>query len=545
MEEEISTSPRGGNSSSEKGNSLESFLPSYSPDPIYSAKNFEIKYNKQLGSGTFSKVFLATNVINNKDYAVKRISKSLVKSNGATDDLVENEISIHERIVHPNIIKMYSHSQDNEYYYAFLEYISGDTLRKNLKKGGMKEKDAFKVFFQCAKAIQFCHENQLLFRDVKLENFLYDKSTGVVKLCDFGLCAQLTSEEPMRLTFCGTYQYMAPELIKKEDDPYDLSVDIWALGVVLFELTHGYSPFSSNENAEYPEVYKNVISMNYHIEKEITNNCKDLIKKMLTPDPEKRISIEGVINHPWMKDWAKSKEETKAKGKEDKMFYDVLDAAEKKNKTKKKKKDKGKAGFVYKKVSSTKKKENEPKKTNLSNEDSNKKNDSLVFSAENNEEEDKAEDWINSKSPIIKRDFDSPIIKRDEENVEEKGDLEVDEGSEELRRSPIKETNNLLDMIDGVDDSMQGKEDDDDHKYYSHQYDEYKNASFNAETNYNGNYHNYSYNEKLEKESLESTLNMFAKAEKLKNEAKKHQIKEKEGFWGRLFAPFRCGSNEN
>ena len=308
-------------------NTKSQFLQSYTPDEKYSFHNFVIHYDQQIGSGAFSNVYKSTNTIDNKVYAVKVVQKDTLQD--ITVDVIYNEIKIHERIIHPNIIRMYNHYEDDKNIFCFLEIVNGITLYSKVK-GGLSEREAFQLFIQVAKSIKFCHDNKIIHRDIKLENFLLDPQTNILKLCDFGWAAELTDEQPLRATICGTTDYMAPEMIKEK--AYDYSVDIWAMGILLYELLHGYSPFGNSD--DYTEVFKNVLKFNFHIDKEITNNCKDLLLKLLGSEPEKRIKVDGVMSHPWMKDWVEEKKEEKVVDKEDdKMFYDILSKVEKKNKT--------------------------------------------------------------------------------------------------------------------------------------------------------------------------------------------------------------------
>ena len=120
-----------------------------------------------------------------------------------------------------------------------MEYVDNGTLFNKIQKtNGMPEEKALKYFVQVSAAIFFLHENQLIHRDIKPENCLIDKSDNV-KLCDFGWTVEISKGE--RITFCGTYEYMAPEIIK--EIPYNHMIDVWSLGVLLYELIHSFSPF--------------------------------------------------------------------------------------------------------------------------------------------------------------------------------------------------------------------------------------------------------------------------------------------------------------
>jgi len=246
-------------------------------DPYYDFKNFEFVQDrkKSLGAGAFGDVYLAKNKIDNKYFAIKIMEKEKIIETGASLDIINREISIHRRIDHENIVKLYSHYEEEKFYYLIMEYINGGSLFSYIKKSrGADEKNAFKYFIQACSAVNFLHENNLVHRDLKPENLLIDDK-GNLKLCDFGWCVDITGGS--RVTFCGTYEYMAPEIVKEV--PYDLGIDVWSLGILLYELTHGYSPFRSQKDNydDYNEIFKNIIKYKFKIEKDLSKGCIDLI----------------------------------------------------------------------------------------------------------------------------------------------------------------------------------------------------------------------------------------------------------------------------
>ena len=251
-------------------------------DASYNLDNFQFERNPKtnkvivLGVGSFGKVYLARHVKQNKLYAIKHCNKANVISSGQSLNIIHREIAAHKSIIHPNVVRMYNAQENKESFYMILEYMPSGTLFSLIRKHkGISEVNAFKYFIQVVSAIVFLHENGYAHRDLKPENLLLDEEDNL-KLCDFGWCVDVTSGE--RGTFCGTYEYMAPEIVKEQ--PYKLSIDVWSLGILLYELIHGYSPFRATKvkgEDNYEEVFKNILNHNYSIDKNISNDCEDLI----------------------------------------------------------------------------------------------------------------------------------------------------------------------------------------------------------------------------------------------------------------------------
>ena len=293
-----------------KGKIIEEYI----DDPLYSLNNFQFvrnpKNNKIVGCGfgSYGQVLLAKNLKNNLLYAIKHIKKEKVLQAKEKIDIIYREIKIQRSIIHPNIIRLYSYKEDKENFYLIMEYAKkGNLLSKIRKEGKLNENEAFKLFIQVCSAILFLHSNGYAHRDIKPENILIDENNNI-KLCDFGLCINLN--EGQRTTFCGTYEYIAPEILKEQ--PYDQSIDIWSLGILLYEILHGYSPFrvSNNKNDEenQKEIFKNIIDYKYKIDDKLylSNECVDMIHKLLEYNCKNRIKTSEIFLHPWIKRFEKS-----------------------------------------------------------------------------------------------------------------------------------------------------------------------------------------------------------------------------------------------
>lgn len=209
-------------------------------DPYFYFENLErVNKSETLGAGAFGEVYLVKHKKDGRLYAVKQLDKSRIAEIGIKEEIIHREIDCHLGLIHQNIARLYSFHEDELAYYLIMEYVNGGTLFNLIQKSsGMKEEKAFQLFIQVSASIQYLHHYNMIHRDIKPENVLVDKE-GNVKICDFGWTVEISDKG--RSTFCGTYEYMAPEMVKEM--PYDQHIDVWSLGVLLYELTHGYSPF--------------------------------------------------------------------------------------------------------------------------------------------------------------------------------------------------------------------------------------------------------------------------------------------------------------
>ena len=256
--------------------------------------------NKQkiIGEGRFSTVYLYKYKVNGTLFALKKISVKKIIESGNDLNIINREINIHSRLNHENIVKFFSYNKGLNEVNILLEYCPNGAIFELINKEGFDEFQTYKYFSQVVNAVYFLHKNNLVHRDIKPENILLNGDK--IKLCDFGWCCETNLND--RKSFCGTFEYMAPEIIK--EIPYGKPVDIWALGILLYELYFGVSPFNSNkQNEEQTQEIINNIMQNklFFNRKSIAYDMKDLITHMLENDVNKRYTIDEVVSHPWFK----------------------------------------------------------------------------------------------------------------------------------------------------------------------------------------------------------------------------------------------------
>ncbi len=182
-----------------------------------------------------------------------------------------------------------------------LEYISGGDLFTVIESEdfGLSEKRARHYFRQMVKGVEFMHNCNVCHRDLKPENILVDEETDCVKIGDFGHCGILKRDDSKFTTVCGTFNYVAPEVLAQEA-PYDgRKADIWSLGCILFTMIAGIYPFDIEDDVQ--ALVQQVMDVKYEFPPFFAPKLKDLIKQILVRDPDSRITLEQIQNHPWMK----------------------------------------------------------------------------------------------------------------------------------------------------------------------------------------------------------------------------------------------------
>ena len=261
-------------------------------EPETRIQDFNIK--KELGSGAFGRVYLVEHKITKVSYAIKAIDKRN-KSNLEQKPYFCREIEIMYKLYHPNIVKLYGHFEDNNYCYFLMEYIPKGNLYSLMprdKKKKLNQKIVVSIMKDIISAVYYLHsmEPPIIHRDIKPENILLGDNL-LAKITDFGWSNYIV-DGIKRTTMCGTPIYLAPEIIKEKE--HNGKVDIWCIGILLFELTTGTLPFKGND---LETLKKNILSLNISWPKEINNETKTLISKILKLEPNERISLEEIIQH--------------------------------------------------------------------------------------------------------------------------------------------------------------------------------------------------------------------------------------------------------
>ncbi|GAV71434.1 Pkinase domain-containing protein/NAF domain-containing protein [Cephalotus follicularis] len=250
-----------------------------------------------LGQGTFAKVYLGKNLVTQESAAIKVINKDQVKRERLMEQ-IKREISVMRLVRHPNIVDLKEVMATRSKIYFAMEYVKGGELFAKVAKGKLKEDLARKYFQQLVSAVDFCHSRGVYHRDLKPENLLLDDK-GNLNVSDFGLSALAEQRwnDGLLHTQCGTPSYVAPEVLRKYG--YDgAKADIWSCGVILFVLLAGYLPF---QDENMMKMYKKVLRAQFEFPPWISTDARRLISKLLVADPEKRITIPGIMQNPWFR----------------------------------------------------------------------------------------------------------------------------------------------------------------------------------------------------------------------------------------------------
>ncbi|KAJ3429318.1 aurora a [Anaeramoeba flamelloides] len=255
----------------------------------------DFKFQKIIGEGQFGKVYLAQDKFTQRLFAIKVLTTTKIQRSGGTKQLAR-EINVQTTLRHPNILKMYGYCYDRNHFFLILEYAQGGELYQRLiNSKKFTEEQAANYITSLYCAVDYFHSKNVIHRDLKPENVLVTKD-GVLKIADFGFSVFTNPYNITRNTFCGTLDYLPPEMVV--GNSYDHSVDKWSLGVLLYEFLVGAPPFETRNRLQ---TYQKIAKVKFTFPNHVSNLAQDLVKKMLKKNPSDRISFQQFLNHPWIK----------------------------------------------------------------------------------------------------------------------------------------------------------------------------------------------------------------------------------------------------
>uniref|UniRef100_A0A8C3QZ50 non-specific serine/threonine protein kinase n=1 Tax=Cyanoderma ruficeps TaxID=181631 RepID=A0A8C3QZ50_9PASS len=257
------------------------------PSANPNAKPTDFDFLKVIGKGSFGKVLLAKRKCDGTFYAVKVLHKKTILKKKEQNHIMAERNVLLKNVKHPFLVGLHYSFQTSEKLYFVLDYVNGGELFFHLQRERcFREPRARFYAAEVASAIGYLHSLNIIYRDLKPENILLD-CQGHIVLTDFGLCKEGMEQEETTSTFCGTPEYLAPEVLKKQ--PYDRTVDWWCLGAVLYEMLFGLPPFYSRDVSQ---MYDNILHKPLQIQGTKTVAACDIIQGLLHKDQKRRLGAK-------------------------------------------------------------------------------------------------------------------------------------------------------------------------------------------------------------------------------------------------------------
>lgn len=250
---------------------------------------------KKIGKGAFSVIYKGTHKVTNKVFAIKEISYENLNK---IKNTIKREFTVMKKLNHPNIIKLHEvfFDSENKNVYLVLDYYKRGDLFKFLKGKPLKEKYAKKYMRQLASGLKYLHDNSIIHRDLKLKNILVTDSNDIV-ISDFGF-ARDGDSNTMFDTLCGSPMYMAPEIMTHKT--YDHKSDLWSVGVIMYELLFGTTPYHAKNMIQLmKKIKKRDVIIPEEYAELITDECKELLLSLLHRNPKRRINWDNFFTHSW------------------------------------------------------------------------------------------------------------------------------------------------------------------------------------------------------------------------------------------------------
>ncbi|EIE85865.1 hypothetical protein RO3G_10575 [Rhizopus delemar RA 99-880] len=260
---------------------------------IQQPESYERKKNytflEVLGSGSFGSVKKAVRISDGKEVAIKIIPRRNVQNHF---DMVKDEVDVLRGLNHPNVIGFYDYFESSA--------TGGELFERLFERGKFSEKDAVVIIRSVLKGLEYLHSNDIVHRDMKPENLLFKtpESDANLVICDFGI-AKHNSETSALETVCGSPGYVAPEVLTRKG--YGTPIDMWAVGVITYTLLCGYQPFQAEDQVELiDEITHARYDFHERYWRNISEDAKDFIRKLLTLDDKARLTAPEALKHTWM-----------------------------------------------------------------------------------------------------------------------------------------------------------------------------------------------------------------------------------------------------
>ncbi|NXV27180.1 KS6A2 kinase, partial [Rissa tridactyla] len=264
---------------------------------IHFTDGYEVK--EDIGIGSYSVCKRCVHKATETEFAVKIIDKS------KRDPSEEIEILLRYG-QHPNIITLKDVYDDGKYVYLVMELMrGGELLDRILRQKCFSEREASAVLCTITRTVDYLHSQGVVHRDLKPSNILYMDESGnpdSIRICDFGFAKQLRAENGLLMTPCYTANFVAPEVLKRQG--YDAACDIWSLGILLYTMLAGFTPFANGPDDTPEEILARIGSGKYALTggnwDSVSDTAKDIVSKMLHVDPHQRLTAVQVLRHPWI-----------------------------------------------------------------------------------------------------------------------------------------------------------------------------------------------------------------------------------------------------
>ena len=250
--------------------------------------------DREIGSGAFGKVLLATHTTTGEKVAIKILDKLILSKTPDDFKLVKQELSILKIVKHKYIVRLFEILETSRHIFIVMEYCEGgDIMNYIISRGKLSENESLKFFHQLINALFYLHSQNIAHRDIKIDNLLLDSNKDL-KLIDFGLSTKYKEDELLSQP-CGTIVYAAPEVLDYKDY-HGMLADVWSCGIVLYGMLSGFLPFGDSDD----EINKKmVLEGRIKMPNFFSLGAKNLLKHMLDINPLTRFTLDDIMEHPW------------------------------------------------------------------------------------------------------------------------------------------------------------------------------------------------------------------------------------------------------